>query len=97
MNILPLKGGTDTQFFLDFTGAFPPHDEENSQNPAAHQRGAIRRCKINIFRRHRSAQKKHNKVEVSDKRGKTWVILELFVSLWHLNELQYKHQGYLCS
>lgn len=79
--------------FLDFTGAFPPQDAENSQNPAVYQRGAIHRCKTNIFMRHRSAQKKHNNVEVSDKQGKTWVILELFVSPWHLNELQYKHQG----
>lgn len=97
MNVLPLKGGTDTEYFLDFTEAFPPHDAENSQNPAAYQRGAIMRCKTNIAMRHRSAQKEPNKVEASDKRGKTEVILELSVSPWHLNELQYKHQGYLRS
>lgn len=70
-----LEGETDTEFFSDFTGAFPPHDAENSQNPAAYQSRATRRCKINIFMRHRSAQKEHDKVEVSKKQGKTKLYL----------------------
>ena len=45
MNVLPqkatwLKGGTDTEFSLDFTKTFPPQDEVTSQSPSAYQREA---------------------------------------------------------